>query len=253
MSQSTREIAAAVVRSTRQRDKPLRAATGAALTSGYLKTLKARGAEVGIWEIRGRVFARVMLAARDAKLSGAETHVLSTIALHLQHLGRRKGMMTIGSLADDCSVDVRTIRNALKVLEACCFVKVKTRLSGQMTVLLDRRFGPRAPVPADKSADQSPRRSVPRKKISTIKPSLQSGFITDECKDSAPATARRESPASASQPPTATATCSCGARVVVWRRADEAWGTCHACRRNIRSIWPDCLGPPGHDPPRKRV
>lgn len=168
-----------------------------ALTGGFLRSLKARQAEVGVWEVRGRVFARVMVAARDAKLSGAETHLLSTIALHLQHLGRSKGMMTVASLADDLMVTEKTIRNGLRVLTATKFVTVRHRPSGQMTVLLDRRFHPRAPVPGDKSADKSPRRCAPRKKISTTgNSSLCSSFpATDECTDSAPQTARSESPA----------------------------------------------------------
>lgn len=242
MSLTPREIAAAVARSQAGgRDKPLRATTGAALTGGYLRQLKARRAEVGVWEIRGRVFARVMLAARDAKLSGAESGLLTTIALHLQHLGRSKGMMTVASLADDCDVTERTIRNALRVLAREKFISITVRHSGQMTVMLDRRFGPKAQVPGNKSADNSPRRSVPRKKISTIKPSLQSGFITNECTDSAPSTARRESPASVLQARTATA---CGADPRLLPALAAMVALASAPMLNAVAC---------HDPPRKRA
>jgi hypothetical protein len=144
-----------------------------------------------------------MVAARDSRLSGAEWAVLSTLALHLQHLGRSKGMMSVASLADDCMVTERTVRNALRTLEAAKFVSVKFRASGQMTVMLDRRFGPKAPVPRDAAVDKSPCRSAPRKKISTTRDSMLSSLVTDECTDSAPKTTRRESPDPLSGPRTA--------------------------------------------------
>lgn len=231
---------------TKRRD---RLTTPKELAGGFLRALKARGAEVGVWEIRGRVFARVMVAARDAKLSGAETHVLSTIALHLQHLGRTKGMMTIGSLADDCMVEPRTVRNALRVLEAVKYVTVRYRPSGQMTVLLARRFGPRAPVPADQSADGSPRRSAPRKKISTNGYSMLSYPLTDECTDSAaPNGGRRESTGSQLR-----------SRTAQRRRIQDATATVCFCRlipKTVRGACAFCIervNAAGHDPPRKRA
>lgn len=256
MSLSPREISAAVARSTQQRAKPLRATTGAALTAGYLRTLKARGAEVGVWEIRGKVFARVMVAGRDARLSGAEWSVLTSVALHLQHLGRSKGMMTIKSLADDAQVEPRTIRNALRTLTACQFISVRYRLSGQLELRLDRRFGPRVTVPGNKSADRSPRRCAPRKKISTNGNSTDVELpLKDECKDSAPATARRESTASSPRPRTATGwvACSiCSAEISCGTMVGTGTGNgrsfAHRACYDERGT-----GPPGHDPPRKRV
>lgn len=249
MTASARDLAAAFSRSTRQRVKPVQATAASALTAGYLRTLKARGAEVGVWEIRGRVFARVLAYSRDAKLSGAETHVLGSIALHLQHMGRTKGMMTVASLADDCQVDPRTIRNALRVLEDCGFVKVRHRPSGQMTVMLDRRFGPRTPVPGDKSADKSPRRCAPRKKISTTRNSNVQPLeflVKDECEDSAPSTARRESTASHFRLSTAN-----GDQQLLKLGAPAAQIKSLTLHENGQLVV--CYEPIGHDPPRKRA
>ena len=219
------------------------------LAGGFLKALKARRQEVGVWEVRGRVFARVMAAGRDARLSGAEWSVLSTLALHLMHLGRSKGMQTVAKLADDCMVTERTVRNALRTLAASKFVTVRYRQSGQVEIWLDRRFGPRVPVPADKSADGSPRRCAPRKKISTTRNSNVplSFLVTDECTDSAPETARRESSGLASQPGTThgyeiplMTVCQLPAK------AHKDWA--RVLRTLARSVTVE-----GHDPPRKRA
>lgn len=247
MASLARDTAAAVARSVRQREKPLRASTAAALTSGYLTTLKNRRAEVGVWEIRGRIMARLAVACRDARLSGAEWAAVFTVCLHLQHLGRTKGMMTIKSLADDCMVTERTVRNALRVLAACGFLTVKYRPSGQITIMLARRFSPRAPVPGNQQPG-SPRRSAARKKISTKVLPLRSRTLTNECTDSAPSTARRESTASAAQPSTA------NGNIIVADKSRKPIPPSYAFIRQWRDdagvMWYE-FGP--HDPPRKRA
>ena len=163
-----------------------RVASAGELAGGFLRALKARSADGEIWSVRGKVFARVMVAGRDAKLSGGELRVLLTVALHLQHLGRSKGMMTVKSLADDAMVTERTVRNALRVLEAAKFLKATFRASGQMALMLDRRFHPKALVPACAQAvDKSPRRSAARKKISTNRTSTYVDVLLKrQCKDS---------------------------------------------------------------------
>lgn len=133
--------------------------------------LKRRGQVVQAAAIRGSIFARVMVAARDARLSGAEWSVLTTIALQLQHLGRTRGMMTFESLADDCMVTPRTVRNALRTLKASGFVNVTIRNDESLSITLAKRFSPKATVPANASP-VSPRRSAARKKISRSDPLL---------------------------------------------------------------------------------
>lgn len=237
----------AVDRTTYTRSTKQGVASSSDMAASYLRVLKARGATVGVWEVRGRVFARVMRTARDARLSGAEWSVLATVALHLQHLGRSKGMMRIGSLADDCMVTERTVRNALRVLSASEFLSVKYRPSGQIILMLDRRFGPKAVVPVDKSVDKSPLRCAPRKKISTTGNSTFVELpVKRECKDSAQAAtaARRESPASSPNHRTANGNgnrCRCG-----HRRADHIYDE-GPCRSGVVC---HCTG---HDPPRKRA
>lgn len=164
--------------------------------------------------MRGRVFARVMVAGRDARLSGAELRVLLSIALHLQHLGRSKGMMTLASLADDAMVTQRTVRNALRTLQAMSFVRARIRTDGQLELLLDRRFQQKAPVPAGAGVvDKSPRRSAARKKISRNPPRLVShtlplrkSYSPPERRNIPRQTARREFPGASRPDPTATAT-----------------------------------------------
>lgn len=251
MSLGLREIASAVARSRAGSNRaPKLPATLKGEAAGYLRELKKRGARVGIWAVRGEVFARVMVAGTDARLSGAELRVLIKIALHLHHLGRSKGMMTIASLADDAMVTERTIRNALRVLEAAKFLSVKYRLSGQLVLMLDRRFKPGAVVPGDKSVDKSPRRSAPRKKISTNGNSSRCEELPlkDECKDSAARTARAESTASSPQPQTA------NGNIIVSARQRAAIPPSYAFIRQWRddagTMWYE-FGP--HDPPRKRA
>jgi hypothetical protein len=175
------------------------------LTGGFLAGLKRQGQVVRINASRGAIFARVMVAARDARLSGAEWSVLTTIALTLQHLGRTRGLMSLETLADDCMVTERTVRNALRTLVASKFVTITPRAGGRFTLMLTARFSPKAPVPGN-AAPPSRRRSAPRKKISTKgTPSLRSVVpLTNQCEDSAP---RRESngkglrPGTAQRPP----------------------------------------------------
>ena len=141
------------------------------LTGGFLAGLKRQKQIGGVWAVRGEVFARVMVAGSDARLSGAELRVLLKIALHLMHLGRSKGMMTLKSLADDTRVTQRTVRNALKTLGACGFVSANIRNDGNLHLLLDRRFKRGSVVPANADSG-SPRRSAAVKKISRSAPLL---------------------------------------------------------------------------------
>lgn len=173
------------------------------LTGGFLAALKRRGQVAEANATRGSIYARVMVAARDSRLSGAEWSVLVTIALHLQHQGRSRGLMTLESLADDCIVTERTVRNALKTLVAAKFVVITPRSGGRFTLMLAPRFKRNAVVPGN-AAPPSKRRSAPRKKISTTgTPRLRRVVpATDQCTDSA-AKGRRESPGAVFQDRTA--------------------------------------------------
>lgn len=155
MSLTPREVAAAVARSRAGHQRPARTMPSARhALAGFLPALKARHAEVGVWEVRGRVFARVMAAGRNARLSGAEWSVLATVALHLQHLGKSKGWMSLESIAGDCEVSTKTVRRALRSLQAGRFLTMTGEDAPRPTLRLHARFKPRSSEPVNNPVDK---------------------------------------------------------------------------------------------------